>query len=102
MHNKPQPLSPIRKKFLCIFLPIWCTATLIPLVVICVLMAMHGEEKYEPHILIWVAVTLGTGLTCLGIFLLWLNRKECLERELKRFAYLFKEPKPLPKWKHWN
>lgn len=95
MHNKPQPLSPIRKKFLCIFLPIWCTATLIPLVVICVLMAMHGEEKYEPHILIWTAFTLGTGLTCLGIFLPWLNRKECLERELKRFAYLFKELKPL-------
>ena len=95
MYDKFQPLSPIRKKFLCIFLPIWCTATLIPLIVICVLMAMHGEEKYEPHILIWTAFTLGTGLICLGIFLPWLNRKECLERELKRFAYLFKDPKPL-------
>ena len=92
---KPQPLSPIRKKFLCIFLPVWCTAALVPLIVICVLAAMYGEEKYEPHILIWTACVLGSGLTCLGVFLPWLNRRECLERELNRFAYLFKDPQPL-------
>lgn len=95
MYKNPQPLTPIRKKFLCIFLPIWCTAAVVPLIVICVLAAIYGEEKYEPHILIWTACTLGTGLTSLGIFLPWLNRKEALDRELKRFAYLFNDPKPL-------
>jgi len=94
-NKKQSPLSPIRKKFLCIFLPVWCTATLVPLIVICVLAAIHGEEKYEPHILIWTACTLGTGLTCLGIFLPWINRKEALERELDRYSYLWKDPKPL-------
>ena len=93
-HNRP-PLSPLRKKFNCIFLPIWCTAATVPLIVICVLMAVYGEEKYEPYMLIWTACVLGSGLICLAIFLPWLNRKEALERELKRFSYLFKDPQPL-------
>lgn len=95
MHKQRQTLSLIRKKFLRIFLPIWLSITLIPLIVICVLMARYGETKYEPHMLIFNACTLGVGLCSLAIFLPWINRKEAVERELKRFAYLFKEPKPL-------
>lgn len=95
MHNTPQPLSPIRKKFCRIFLPIWCTAAIVPLIVICVLMAVYGEEKYEPYMVIWAVCVLGSGLTCMAIFLPWINRKETVQRELQRFGYLFKEPKPL-------
>ena len=89
------PLSPLRKKFNSIFLPIWCTVAAVPLIVICVLAAIHGWENYESHILIWAAFVLGSGLICLATFLPWINRKEALERELKRFSYLFQDPKPL-------
>lgn len=95
MHNELKRLSSIRKKFLCIFLPVWFAVTLIPLIILCVLMAENGAEKYEAHLLILIACILGVGLCCLGVFLPWLNRKECVERELKRFGYLFKEPNPL-------
>lgn len=95
MKHKRPPLSPLRKKFNCIFLPIWCTAALVPLIVICVLMAVYGEEKYEPYMLIWTACVLGTGLLSWGIFLPWIQRKEALQSELQRYGYLFQDPKPL-------
>lgn len=95
MHGKQPTLSNIRKKFLAIFLPTWLTLTLVPLIVLCVLMAKNGEEKYETAMLIYTACTLFVGLLSLGLFTPWLNRKEMLPREIARFGYLFKVPKPV-------
>lgn len=45
-------MSPVRKKFLKIFLPIWLIATVVPLIVFSVL-AAKNEEKYEIYLIIF-------------------------------------------------
>ena len=87
-------MSPVRKKFLKVFLPIWLTATFVPLMVFSVLTAQN-EEKYEIYLIIFCFAVLFVGLGCLAYFLPKLARKEAEYEQLMHYGYLFKEPLPL-------
>ena len=87
-------MSPIRKKFLKIFLPVWLSATVIPLVVFSVLSAKN-EEKYEIYLIICCFAILFVGLGCLAYFLPKIAKKEAQYEQLTHYGYLFKEPLPL-------
>ena len=82
-------MSPVRKKFLKIFLPIWLSVTLIPLIPICILIGIN-EEKYLPLIIIWAVTVLVIGLLTL-LFLPWLNKKEALFILSNKYAYLLQD-----------
>ena len=87
-------MSPIRKKFLKIFLPVWLIATVVPLIIFSVL-AAKNEEKYEIYLIISCFAILFVGLGCLAYFLPKLAKKEAQYEQIEHYGYLFREPLPL-------
>ena len=82
-------MSPIRKKFLKIFIPVWFSAGLIPLILICVLIRTN-EELYLA-LVIWALSILVVGLLCLLFFLPWLKKKEAQFILSNKYAYLLQD-----------
>ncbi len=83
------PMSPVRKKFIWIALPIWVAFTVLPLILIGILIGVN-EQKYEWLIIVWVATVCVVGLLFLCFGTRWLTKKET-EFELEHYAYLFKK-----------
>lgn len=80
-------MSPVRKKILKIFLPIWFAFSLLPLIPLCILMGID-EERYLPYVVIWAVVVLFVGLIWLACFLPWINKKEKLLAVWDNYGYL--------------
>lgn len=87
-------MSPVRKKFLKIFLPIWLIATVVPLIIFSIL-AAKNEEKYEIYLIVSCFAILFVGLGCLAYFLPKLAKKEAQYEQMEHYGYLFRDPLPL-------
>ena len=87
-------MSPVRKKFLKIILPIWLIATVVPLIIFSIL-AAKNEEKYEIYLIVSCFAILFVGLGCLAYFLPKLAKKEAQYEQMEHYGYLFRDPLPL-------